>query len=262
MSQLNIESPSSTPPADDQHQTAPSHSLDLAESLPTPAPGLTNQKTQTPSQSTTRGAVAQNEAMTVTVLDVSEQIEYESKEHEIKSMFHAKVATANKYFNVKVFSLKLKEKFKIRNVINIANYVQFKGILVINRNSSVTKVGYNGVIVVPNRTAEETLMISDINKIVCRAPFYGTLTLNKKKVYSKNTIYEMMDEGDEDEIIEVVGRGRCFNINCEKGDKLQLFDFELTRTNNHAKLVSGIHSFIKVIKVEKKENIPSSSKPE
>ena len=91
---------------------------------------------------------------------------------------------------------------------------------------------------------EKTVLSVYQNEITSRNGML--ILLLQKKVYSKNTIYEMMDEGDEDEIIEVVGRGRCFNINCEKGDKLQLFDFELTRTNNHAKLVSGIHSFIKV----------------
>ncbi|CAO2638480.1 Interferon-activable protein 202 [Lemmus lemmus] len=40
MSQLNKASPSSTHSADDQLQTAPSHSLDLAESRPTPAADL------------------------------------------------------------------------------------------------------------------------------------------------------------------------------------------------------------------------------
>lgn len=122
---------------------------------------------------------SQNEDMTVIVLDVSELIEYESTEHEIKWMFHAKVATVNKYFNVKVFSIHLVEKFTKSNVIKIANYVQFKGILVINGNSSVTEAGPDEVIEVPNRIAEETLTISDINKIVCRAPFYGTFTLSK-----------------------------------------------------------------------------------
>lgn len=52
-----------------------------------------NQKTQTPSQSATRGAVGQNEAMTVMVLNAAEPFEYESTEPGGKMMFHATVAT-------------------------------------------------------------------------------------------------------------------------------------------------------------------------
>ncbi|XP_057625914.1 interferon-activable protein 205-A-like [Chionomys nivalis] len=245
MSQLNIASAFSTHPADDQHETAPRHSLDLAESLPTPAPGLVNQKTQTPSQSTNRGAVGQNEAMIVMVLDASEPLEYLSTEKVIKKMFHATVATVTEYFNVKVFSIHLREKFTKSNVIKIANYIKSEGILVINVNSSVTEAGPDEMIEVPNRLirrAEETLMISDINKIVCKAPFYGSFTLNKKEVKQTKTFYEMKDDTGN---IEVVGSGRCFDIKCKEGDILQFFDFKMTTTNNQVKLESGKHSFIK-----------------
>ncbi|XP_013209694.1 interferon-activable protein 205-B-like [Microtus ochrogaster] len=242
MSQLNIASASSTHPADDQDQTAPNHSPDLAESLPTPAPGLA---TQTPNQSTNIGAVGQNEAMIVMVLDASEPLEYVSKEKVIKKMFHATVATVTEYFNLKVFNIHLREKFTKSNIIKIANYIKDEGILVINENSSVTEAGPDEVIEVPNRLirrAEETLMISDINKIVSKAPFYGSFTLNKKVVKQTKTFYEMRDDTGN---IEVVGSGRCFDIKCKEGDILQFFDFKMTTTNHQAKLESGEHSFIK-----------------
>ncbi|CAO2638481.1 Interferon-activable protein 204 [Lemmus lemmus] len=205
-----------------------------------------NQNTQTPNQSATRGAVGQNDAMTVMVLDATEPFEYESTEPGGKWVFHATVATVSNYFHVKVFNINLREKFTKSNVIKIANYVKFKGILEINEDSSVTEAGPNEKIEVPKkliRRAEETPMISDINKILGRAPFYGIFTLSKKIVEQNNTIYEMKDDTDS---IEFVGSGKFYNINCEEGDKLQLFSFQLTTIDKKPKLVCGDHSFIKV----------------
>ena len=80
-----------------------------------------NQKTQTPSKSATRGAVGQNDAMTVMVLNAVEPFEYESREAGGNMMFHATVASVNEYFHVKVFNINLKEKFTKGNVIIITN---------------------------------------------------------------------------------------------------------------------------------------------
>ncbi|CAO2638479.1 Interferon-activable protein 205-A [Lemmus lemmus] len=57
-----------------------------------------NQKTQTQNQSTTRGAVHKNDAMTVMVLNASEQFVYKSTEPGGKTMLHAIVATVSEYF--------------------------------------------------------------------------------------------------------------------------------------------------------------------
>ncbi|CAO2638476.1 Interferon-activable protein 205-B [Lemmus lemmus] len=141
-----------------------------------------NQKTQTPSQSATRGAVGQNDAMTVKVLSATEPFKYESKEHGENSMFHGTVATVSEYFHVKVFNINLKEKFTKGNVIIISNYVKFRGILEIKKDSFVVNADPKQKIEVPNkliRRANETPKISDIHKGISGALFYGLFTLYK-----------------------------------------------------------------------------------
>ncbi|XP_057625915.1 interferon-activable protein 205-B-like [Chionomys nivalis] len=205
-----------------------------------------NQKTQTPSQSTNRGAVGQNDAMIVMVLNAEEPFEYESREPGGKMMFHATVASMNEYFHVKVFNIKLKEKFTKGNVIIISNYVKFRGIIEIKADSYVIKAEPNEKIEVPKKIiskANETPMISDIHKSVGGTLFYGLFTLHKKKFNPKNTIYEIKDDTGS---IEVLGSGKCYNISCEIGDKLRLFCFQLKTMDGQPKLVSGNHSFIKV----------------
>ncbi|KAM7336553.1 hypothetical protein ACRRTK_005046 [Alexandromys fortis] len=210
-----------------------------------------NQKTQTPSQSATRGAVGQNDAMTVMVLNASEPFEYESREPGGNMMFHATVASMNEYFHVKVFNINLKEKFTKGNVIIISNYVKFRGIIEIKADSFISEP--NEKIEVPKKLiskANETPMISDIRKSVGGALFYGLFTLHKKKVNPMSTIYEIKDNTGN---IEVVGKGKCYNISCEEGDKLRLFCFQLKTIDKQQKLVSGDHSFIKVTKPGKKK---------
>lgn len=120
--------------------------------------------------------------MTVMVLDATEPFEYESTKNEVKVMFHARVATVNEYFNVEVLNMNLIKKFTKNNVIKIANYVKVNGILEITEKSSVTEAGPDEKIEVPQQlitVAKKTPMISDINRIFCGEPFYGSFTLNK-----------------------------------------------------------------------------------
>ncbi|XP_026645781.1 interferon-activable protein 205-B-like isoform X1 [Microtus ochrogaster] len=211
-----------------------------------------NQKTQTLRKSATKGAVGQNDAMTVMVLNAAEPFEYESREPGRKMMFHATVASVNEYFHVKVFNINLKEKFTKGNVIIISNYVKFRGIIEIKADSYVIKAEPNEKIEVPKKLiskANETPMISDIHKSVGGALFYGLFTLHKKKVNPTNTIYEIKDDTGS---IEVLGKKKCYNISCEEGDKLRLFCFQLKTIDKQLKLVSGDHSFIKVTKAGKK----------
>ncbi|XP_036058544.1 myeloid cell nuclear differentiation antigen [Onychomys torridus] len=213
-----------------------------------------NQTTQTPNQSISRGAILQKDDMTVMVLNAIDPFVYESSEDKVKKMFHATVATVNEYFRVKVFNINLKEKFKKKNVIIISNYFKFKGILEINEASSVFEAGPDQKIEVSNsliRKANKSPQISDFHNYGPGALVYGLFTLHKKKVNSKNTIYEIKQGKDH---IEVVGNGKWYNINCETGDKLRLFCFQLKTINKQLKLVCGDHSFIKVTKVGKKKN--------
>ncbi|CAH6789535.1 Mnda [Phodopus roborovskii] len=218
-----------------------------------------NQKAQIQKQSISRGAVLQTDPMTVMVLNATDPFEYESSEHEMKNMFHATVATVDQYFHVKVFNVNLKGKFTKENVIRISNYFKFKGILDINEASSVVEAGPDQKIEVPNkviRKANQTPKISDIHKDVAGTLVYGLFVLHKKKVNPKNTIYEIKDDTGN---IEVIGNGKWYNINCEEGDKLRLFCFQLKTIDKQPKLVCGDHSFIKVTKAGNKKKISTAS---
>ncbi|XP_038204438.1 interferon-activable protein 205-B-like [Arvicola amphibius] len=207
-----------------------------------------NQKTQTQNQSATRGAVHKNDAMTVMVLNATEPFVYKSTEPGEKRMFHATVATESEYFHVKVFNINLKMKFTRENVIIISNYLEFKGILEINKDSSVLEAVPVQSIKVPKcliRKSKETPKISDIRKYATGTLVYGLFTLHKIKVCPKNTVYEIKDSTG---YIEVLGSEQCYNIRCKEGDKLRLFCFQVKTVDKQPKLVSGNHSFIKAIK--------------
>uniref|UniRef100_A0A8D1XVF4 Myeloid cell nuclear differentiation antigen n=1 Tax=Sus scrofa TaxID=9823 RepID=A0A8D1XVF4_PIG len=70
----------------------------------------------------------------------------------------------------------------------------------------------------------------------------------QKQVNKKNTIYEIQDNTGK---MDVLGNGKWHNIECEEGDKLRLFCFQL-RTVKKLKLTCGLHSFIQVIKTKKR----------
>lgn len=126
--------------------------------------------------------MGQNEDMTVMVLDASKPFEYDSTKNKVMMMFYATVATVDDYFNVKVLDMNLMYKFTEKNVITITNYKKVNGFLEINENSSVTEADPNEKIEVPPKLktiAKKTPKISDIYKIVCKAPFYGPFTLNE-----------------------------------------------------------------------------------
>ncbi|XP_060220704.1 myeloid cell nuclear differentiation antigen-like protein isoform X1 [Meriones unguiculatus] len=226
---------------------------------PIPSGSSSSKKSQTPNPSTSRGDVLQMDPMTVMVLNSTHPFEYESSEHGRKTMFHAKVATAKQYYHVKVFNVSLREKFTKNNFIIISNFVKGREILEINENSFVVEAGPDLKFEVPNsiiKRANETPKIRHIEKGASGALFYGLFTLIKKTVKVRNTIYEIKD--NEEKHIEVVGNGKCYNINCEEGDKLRLYCFQLRTIEKQPKLVSGDHSFIEVTKCKKKKEIPTA----
>lgn len=59
----------------------------------------------------------------------------------------------------------------------------------------------------------------------------------------KTTTYEIEDKTGK---MEVEGSGQCYNLQCDEGDTLHLFCFQLKIRNKTTKLKSGTHSFIKV----------------
>ncbi|XP_005078305.1 myeloid cell nuclear differentiation antigen [Mesocricetus auratus] len=233
--------------------------LQVSSSAPSSTSMAKNQNTQTPNQSITRGAVLLKDPMTVVVLSATDPFEYESSEHGVKNMFHATVATVDQYFHVKVFNINLKEKFTKDNFIIISNYLKFKGILDIKESSTVIEAGPDQKIEVPNkviRKANQSPKISDIHKNVPGTLVYGLFMLHKKKVNPKNTIYEIKDDTGN---IEVIGNGKWYNINCEEGDKLRLFCFQLKTIDKQPKLVCGDHSFIKVTKAANKKKVSTAN---
>ncbi|XP_071474376.1 myeloid cell nuclear differentiation antigen isoform X1 [Marmota flaviventris] len=195
----------------------------------------------------------------VMVLKATDPFEYESAEEGRSSMFHATVATENQFFQVKVFNTNLKEKFTKNKVITISNYLECKGILEVNDVSVVSEAGLDQKIEVPNsviKRANETPKIDHLHKQAPGTLVYGLFMLHTKKVNKKNTIYEIQDNTGK---IDVMGSGKWHNIQCDEGNKLRLFCFQLRTINKKLTLVCGDHSFIKVIKRAKNKKRESNA---
>ncbi|XP_069336477.1 pyrin and HIN domain-containing protein 1-like isoform X3 [Eulemur rufifrons] len=198
------------------------------------------------SQATTRKPDLRKGPMVVMVLSAADPFAYESSEKETKKMFHATVATEKQFFHMKVFNIKLKRMFTRKRIITISDYFEYDHLLEVNEASSVSEAGPDQKIEVPNNImnrAKETLPIDIIKTQASGTIVYGLFTLRTKTVNKNNTIYEIHDNEGE---IEVVGKGKCHNIPCEEGDKLQLFCFRLRKKKPTSKLISEIHSFIQV----------------
>ncbi|KAM9106742.1 myeloid cell nuclear differentiation antigen [Megaptera novaeangliae] len=203
-----------------------------------------NQKTQVQSKVTSRRSVLQKGPMTVMVLKAAEPFEYESPEGGKNTMFHATVVTASQFFQVKVFNANLKEKFTKQKVITISDYFECRGILEINKASSVSGLDQKSEI--PNsivKRAKETPKIDCLRKQASGTFMYGLFVLYQKKVNKKNVIYEIQDNTGK---MDFVGNGKWHIIKCEEGDKLRLFCFQLRTIDQKLKLTCGNHSFIQV----------------
>ncbi|XP_076718458.1 gamma-interferon-inducible protein 16-like isoform X2 [Callospermophilus lateralis] len=208
------------------------------------APPTENQK-KAQCHLASRRSVLHKGPMIVMVLKATDPFEYESAEEGKSSMFHATVATENQFFQVKVFNTNLKEKFTKNKIITISNYVECKGILEVNEVSVVSEAGLDQKIEVPSsviKRANETPKIDHLHKQAPGTLVYGLFMLHKKKVNKKNTIYEIQDNTGK---IDVMGSGKWHNIQCDEGNKLRLFCFQLKTINKKLTLVCGDHSFIK-----------------
>ncbi|XP_032701591.1 myeloid cell nuclear differentiation antigen-like [Lontra canadensis] len=231
-------------------QPQPSASAPLFPALPQ------NQTVKGPHQAAPRGRVLQQGPLTVLVLKAMEPFEYESPEEGKNRMFHATVATPTQFFHVKVLNSSLKEKFTKENIITILDYYECKGILEINKTSSVYEEDPFQLIVVPNsiiKRANETPKIDNLYKQASGTFVYGLFLLHEKKVNRKTTVYEIQDNTG---TMEVVGTERWHDIKCEKGDKLRLFCFQLKTIEQKLKLTGGTHSFIQVVKAKKSKKEP------
>ncbi|XP_053462482.1 pyrin and HIN domain-containing protein 1-like [Nycticebus coucang] len=186
--------------------------------------------------------------LTVMVLSASEPFEYESSENESKKVFHATVATENKFFHVKVLDINLRRNFTRNRIITISDYVQRDGILEVNETSTVSNARSNQTVVVPNiiiNIAVEPLRIYIIEMLASGMIINGSYMLHRKSLTGQRTIYEVQD--DTGSIIEVVGNKKCHDFPCEEGDTLQFFFFRLQKRRGTIKLYSNTHSFIQHI---------------
>uniref|UniRef100_M3YNS5 Myeloid cell nuclear differentiation antigen n=1 Tax=Mustela putorius furo TaxID=9669 RepID=M3YNS5_MUSPF len=215
-----------------------------------------SQTVKAPHQAAPRGRVLQQGPLTVLVLKAMEPFEYESPEEGKTRMFHATVATPTQFFHVKVLNSSLKEKFTKENIITILDYYECRGILEINKTSSVYQADPSQLIVVPNsiiKRASETPKIDNLYKQASGTFVYGLFLLHEKKVNRKTTVYEIQDNTG---TMEVVGTERWHDIKCERGDKLRLFCFQLKMIDQKLKLTCGTHSFIQVVKAKKSKKDP------
>nr|XP_044998377.1 interferon-activable protein 203-like [Jaculus jaculus]XP_044998413.1 interferon-activable protein 203-like [Jaculus jaculus] len=182
----------------------------------------------------------------VTVLKATEPFTYEMKEG--KKMFHATVATENEFFKVKVFDVSLKEKFIPDNVIAISHYYGCDGFLEIYHDSCVYEIKSNSKMDIKpmlKRNASATPKIDYLYSQQRGIFVDGVFLVHKKQVRNECIYYTV---GDKTGMMEVVVYGRLTNIDCEAGDKLRLFCFELDSTADSCQLRSVMHSHMKVIK--------------
>lgn len=141
-------------------------------------------------QAAPRGRVLHQGPLTVLVLKATEPFEYESPEEGRNRMFHATVATCNQFFHVKVLNSNLKEKFTKENIITVLDYYECKGILEINKTSSVYEADPFQVIEVPNsimKRANETPKIDNLYKQASGTFVYGLFLLHE--VILRNCFY-------------------------------------------------------------------------
>lgn len=196
------------------------------------------------------------EPLTVMVLKTTDLLEYRRENNQVKNMFHATVATAKRYFHVKVFNINLKEMFTQNNFITISDYSKSYGILEINGRSSVSEAAPEQKIQVPIgiiSQANKTPKIKDIQKGRAGRRIYGLFTLQMKTDNLKTTTCEIKDDTG---ILKMMVPQEKWDNNCKEGDQLQLICLHRRGKREPRHLIFGIHSFIK--RKEKKELLKES----
>uniref|UniRef100_A0A8D2AXF6 Uncharacterized protein n=1 Tax=Sciurus vulgaris TaxID=55149 RepID=A0A8D2AXF6_SCIVU len=214
---------------------------------PTPfsSPPIKNRRLTTIPKEASKECGYQKGPKEVMVLKATESFTYEFKECE-KRMFHATVATESQFFRVKVFDISLKDKFIPRKVIAISDYIGRNGFLEIYSASSVSDVSANRKMEISYRLVQIANGTPKIEYLCsqCTVKYVnGVYTVYKKNVREDCTYYEIQDNTGK---MEVVVHGRLIYINCEEGDKLKLFCFELAFNEDKWQLRSVKHSYIKV----------------
>ncbi|XP_012305158.2 pyrin and HIN domain-containing protein 1 isoform X2 [Aotus nancymaae] len=250
-------------PAEASMSTARSHSPPPQPSSSTPSnTSSTEAQSLRPlvrCQATARKNICSKDPMIVMVLNATKIFKYESSENKRRRMFHATVVTQTEFFHVKVLNTNLKRKFTKKRIIIISNYSKYNGLLEVNETSSVFEAGPDQTFQVPKdviKRARKTPKINILHRQASGDIVYGLFTLHDKNMKRKVTIYEILDETGS---MDVVGKGECHDIPCEKGDKLQLFCFRLRKRKDVLQLMSEMHSFIRICKKTNQRSHDSSS---
>lgn len=168
-------------------------------------------------------------------------------------MFHATVATETEFFRVKVFDIVLKEKFFPNKVITISDYVGRNGFINIHSASSVSEVNDNQLMNIPTTLRQRANATPKINDLYSqrRGIFVnGVFMVSKKNEREDFIYYEIQDNTG---VMEVVVYGRLTSVDCNPGDKLRLWCFELTSNEDRVQLRSTRNSNMKVIKAGRGE---------
>ncbi|XP_076404121.1 pyrin and HIN domain-containing protein 1-like [Peromyscus maniculatus bairdii] len=187
----------------------------------------------------------------VMVLKATEPFTYDNRGE--RWMFHATVATETEFFRVKVFDIDLKEKFIPNNVITISDYVGRNGFINIHSASSVSEVNDNQLMNIPTTLRQRANATPKINDLYSqrRGIFVnGVFMVSKKNEREDFIYYEIQDNTG---VMEVVVYGRLTSVDCNPGDKLRLWCFELTSNEDRVQLRSTRHSNMKVIKAGRGE---------
>nr|XP_020037449.1 gamma-interferon-inducible protein 16-like isoform X5 [Castor canadensis] len=198
------------------------------------------------------------ECKEVMVLKATKPFIYEYLEGE-RSMFHATVATEKEFFRVKVFDISLKEKFIPNKIITISDYIGRNGFLEIYSLSCVDFASPDQKMNIPISLKQNANANPKIKYLCSQTKgkcVDGVFLVHKKTVRRGCTYYEIQDNTGK---MEVVVYGRLTNIDCEEGDKLKLFCFELAFSTDKCQLRSVIHSYIEVIKARKSRTKNSQS---
>ncbi|XP_041499342.1 interferon-activable protein 203-like isoform X2 [Microtus oregoni] len=169
-----------------------------------------------------------------------------------KRMFHATVATENKFYRVKIFDPVLKNKFIPNKIIAISNYFGSNGFLEIHESSCVSDVDKNRTMDISTTLRKRANATPKIRDLFSQAQ--GTYVSGEFVVYQKTERSPFIYYGIEDDTgkMEVVVHGRLTNIKCEPGQKLRLICFELSSSTDTWQLKSVRHSNMQVVNVRKK----------
>ncbi|KAL1769807.1 hypothetical protein HispidOSU_014422B, partial [Sigmodon hispidus] len=229
MSQLNLNSPSSSYLAESQHQNSPRHSSGLAVSQPQslswnpPNSPITPMEVKFIEPSEEDGY--HTGPKRVKVLSATKGFIYNISKKE--KMFHATVATENEYFRVLVFNTKLRSMFNRKNPIALQDYFGSNGSLMIHECSSVSMATDSSKMDISEAVQKNasTPKICDLSSQTREMLVNGDFTVSEKR-NGKNCIYYVIkdDTGE----MKLVVSGLLTNIPCGIGDTVRFVGFELT----------------------------------